>query len=215
MIHKHPFFGQSPFAPRRGYHHGRLKDALVEAARALIAEHGPAGFTLAEAAKRVGVTGAAPYRHFADRNALIGELARRGFELFGESLAGAWDDGRPDARAALKRMGHAYLSFARAEPGLYSAMFQEARHLHQPLSSVVAVKAFEGLGRAAAAVLAGANVTPAEIRHLAFELWALSHGTAMLAVAGHLDPARGDDPSAILDRGAEALIDSALKRARA
>ena len=101
MIHKHPFFGQSPFAEgRRGYHHGRLKDALIEAARALIAENGPAGFTLAEAAKRVGVTGAAPYRHFADRNALIGELARRGFEIFGENLARAWDDGRPDARAA-------------------------------------------------------------------------------------------------------------------
>jgi len=216
MIHKHPFFGQSPFAEgRRGYHHGRLKDALIEAARALIAENGPAGFTLAEAAKRVGVTGAAPYRHFADRNALIGELARRGFEIFGENLARAWDDGRPDARAALKRMGSAYLSFARAEPGLYFAMFQEVRHVQQPLSSIVAARAFEGLGRAAAAVLAGANVSPAEVRHLAFGLWALSHGTAMLAVAGHLDPARGDDAAAILDRGAEALIDQALKRARA
>jgi AcrR family transcriptional regulator len=216
MIHKHPFFGQAPCGPgRRGYHHGRLKDALIEAARVLIAEHGPAGFTLAEAAKRVGVTGAAPYRHFADRNALIGELARRGFEMFGESLAGAWDEGRPDARAALKRMGQAYLSFARAEPGLYSAMFSEVRHLSQPLSNAVAGKAFDGLGRAAAAVLAGANVSPTETRHLAYELWALSHGTAMLAVAGHFDAARGDDPMIILERGAEALIDSALKRAKA
>ncbi|MGB8278035.1 MAG: TetR/AcrR family transcriptional regulator [Methylovirgula sp.] len=216
MIHKHPFFGQAPFSQtRRGYHHGRLKDALIEAARALIAEHGPAGFTLAEAAKRVGVTGAAPYRHFADRNELIGELARRGFELFGERLAGAWDEGRPDARAALKRMGRAYLGFATAEPGLYSAMFNEVRHLRQPLSSAAAGKAFEGLGRAAAAVLADANVSPAEVRRLAFEIWALSHGTAMLALAGHLDPARGDDAAAILEQGAEALIDGALKRARA
>ena len=130
MIHKHPFFGHGPIGyARRGYHHGRLKDALIEAARVLIAEHGPSGFTLAEAAKRVGVTGAAPYRHFADRNDLIGELARRGFELFGESLAGAWDEGKPDARIALKRMGRAYLAFARAEPGLYSAMFNEVKNL--------------------------------------------------------------------------------------
>ena len=216
MIPKHPFFGHgSCEKPRRGYHHGRLKDALLEAARALIAEHGPAGFTLAEAAKRVGVTGAAPYRHFADRNELIVELARRGFELFGERLMGAWDDGRPDARTALKRMGRAYLAFAAAEPGLYTAMFNEAKRLQQPIANVVASKAFDGLGRAAAAVLAGANVNPADVRKLAYELWALAHGTAMLALAGHLDPAHGDDPAVILDRGAEALIDGALKKAHA
>lgn len=216
MIHKHPFFGRARFGEaRRGYHHGSLKDALIEAARALIAEHGPAGFTLAEAAKLVGVTAAAPYRHFADRNDLIGELARRGFELFGERLAAAWDEGRPDARTAFKRMGRAYLAFAAAEPGLYSAMFNDVKQLRRPGSCAAADKAFEGLSRAAAALLAGANVSPADIRRLAFEIWALSHGTAMLAVAGHLDPACGADPSAILEEGAEALIDQALKRARA
>ena len=61
------------------------------------------------------MTGAAPYRHFADRNELIGELARRGFEIFGESLSGAWDEGKPDARIALKRIGQAYLPSAPAE----------------------------------------------------------------------------------------------------
>ena len=63
MDPKQNFFGGG----RRGYHHGRLRDALVEAARTLVAERGTAGFTLAEAAKRVGVTAAAPYRHFSDR----------------------------------------------------------------------------------------------------------------------------------------------------
>ncbi len=216
MIHKHPFFGRPGAGEaRRGYHHGRLKDALVEAARTLISEHGPAGFTLAEAAKLVGVTAAAPYRHFADRNELIGELARRGFEFFGERLAGAWDDGQPDARAGLKRMGRAYLAFAAAEPGLYAAMFNDVKHLRQPLSCAAADKSFEGLGRAAAAVLASANVSPADVRCLALEIWALSHGTAMLAVAGHIDSARGTDPASILERGVEALIEAALKRARA
>ena len=79
----------------RGYHHGRLRQALLAAARALISERGPAGFTLAEAAKRVGVTGAAPYRHFADRNALVTALAQQGFENFNEQLGRAWDNGRP------------------------------------------------------------------------------------------------------------------------
>ncbi len=201
------------FGPgRRGYHHGGLKDALVEAARALMAEHGPAGFTLAEAAKRVGVTTAAPYRHFADRSDLMGELARRGFDLFAERLAGAWDDGRPDARAAFRRMGRAYLSFAAAEPGLYAAMFDSAKSLRGLAALSVANKAFDGLYLAAAGVLAAAGGNPREVRIFALEIWALAHGTAMLTLAGHFDPARGDDPAAILDRGAEALIEAALPR---
>ena len=216
MIRKHSFFGPARFGEaRRGYHHGSLKDALIEAARALIAEHGPAGFTLAEAAKLVCVTAAAPYRHFTDRGDLIGELARRGFEIFGERLAIAWDEGRPDARAAFKRMGRAYLAFAAAEPGLYAAMFNDVKQLRRPASWAAADKAFDGLGRAAAAVLAGTNVSPDDIRRLAFEIWALSHGTAMLALAGHFDRERGDESAAILEQGVEALIDQALKRAHA
>jgi AcrR family transcriptional regulator len=197
---------------RRGYHHGGLKDALVEAARALMAEHGPAGFTLAEAAKRVGVTTAAPYRHFADRRDLMGELARRGFDMFAERLAGAWDDGKPDASAALRRMGRAYLGFATAEPGLYTAMFDSAKNLRGVAALALANKAFEGLSRATAGVLAAAGGNPREARRLAIEIWALAHGTTMLALGGHLDSARGDDPAAILDRGAQALIETSLRR---
>ncbi|MEW6437425.1 MAG: TetR/AcrR family transcriptional regulator [Pseudomonadota bacterium] len=205
---KHGGFGPE----RRGYHHGGLKEALVEAARALMAEHGPGGFTLAEAAKRVGVTAAAPYRHFADRQDLMGELARRGFDLFGERLTGAWDDGRPEPHAALKRMGRAYLNFATAEPGLYTAMFENARSLHGQAANFVATKAFDGLARAAAGVILAGGGNPADIRRLALEIWALAHGTAMLTLAGHFDPARGDDPAAILEQGAEALIATALRR---
>jgi AcrR family transcriptional regulator len=206
MIPKHPLFDHA----RRGYHHGRLKDALIEAARSLVAQHGPHGFTLSEAAKLVGVTAAAPYRHFADRNELMGELARRGFELFGERLAGAWDEGRPEARIALRRMGRAYLAFAAAEPGLYAAMFQNAKSLWGPAADVIASKALEGLVDAATAVLSKHGAAPGDARRLAYELWALSHGTAMLAVAGHLG--RAEDPAAILEHGAEALIERALTR---
>ena len=64
----------------RGYHHGNLKEALVRAALELIAEKGPAGFTFAEAARWAGVSPAAPYRHFRDRDELLADVARRGFE---------------------------------------------------------------------------------------------------------------------------------------
>jgi AcrR family transcriptional regulator len=75
-----------PAAGRRGYHHGNLREALIRAALDLIAEKGPAGFTFADAARSAGVSSAAPYRHFRDRQALLADVARRGFELFEERL---------------------------------------------------------------------------------------------------------------------------------
>ena len=108
----------------RGYHHGNLKEALVRAALELIAEKGPAGFTFADAARWAGVSPAAPYRHFRDRDALLADVARRGFEEFASALAKAWDEGRPEVLAAFDRLGKAYLAFAKREPAYYSAMFE-------------------------------------------------------------------------------------------
>src|ERR1700742_484420 len=108
----------------RGYHHGNLREALLRAALALIAQKGPAGFTFAEAARFAGVSPAAPYRHFRDRDELMASVALRGFEQFEAALKRAWDAGRPDAFTALDRLGKAYLDFARSEPAFYSAMFE-------------------------------------------------------------------------------------------
>src|ERR1700742_617587 len=108
----------------RGYHHGNLKEALLQAALDLISKKGPAGFTFADAARMAGVSPAAPYRHFRDRDELIASIAQRGFEQFEQLLTQAWDDGRPDTVAAFERVGKAYLAFARAEPAFYSAMFE-------------------------------------------------------------------------------------------
>src|ERR1700680_2908602 len=108
---------------KQSYHHGNLREALVTAARRLIAERGPAGFTLVEAARLAGVSAAAPYRHFTDRDALLAEAARRGLQEFDRRLATAWRDGGQDLGAAFLRMGEAYLAFAREEPGYYGATF--------------------------------------------------------------------------------------------
>ena len=102
----------------RGYHHGNLKEALLRAALELIAQKGPAGFTFAEAARWAGVSPAAPYRHFRDRDELLASIALRGFNQFEAALARAWDDGRPDVFVALDRLGKAYLDFARTRAGL-------------------------------------------------------------------------------------------------
>src|SRR5437763_7361143 len=120
---------QSDGGGRRGYHHGNLREALVRAALELIAQKGPAGFTFADAARWAGVIPAAPYRHFRDRDALLADVARRGFELFEAALSHAWNDGRPEPYRAFENVGRAYLAFARNEPAHYSAMRSEERRV--------------------------------------------------------------------------------------
>ncbi|MGE3246658.1 MAG: TetR/AcrR family transcriptional regulator [Beijerinckiaceae bacterium] len=194
---------------RRGYHHGRLKEALIEAARSLIERHGPQGFSLSEAAKLVGVTPAAPYRHFTDRDALMGEVAKRGYELFGERLEAAWNGGLPDAVAALQRMGLAYLTFARDEPGFYFTMFGHSQRLSAE-GGAAADKTFELLIRAAEAVLNEKNARTAGARALAYEIWAVSHGVAALSLGRFLDA--GDverDPQKVLSDSVYAMIERA------
>ena len=108
----------------RGYHHGNLKEALIRAALELIAEKGPAGFTFAEAARWAGVSPAAPYRHFRDRDESAGRRRAARLRAVRDALTQAWDDGRPDPLTAFERLGKAYLAFARTEPAYYSAMFE-------------------------------------------------------------------------------------------
>jgi AcrR family transcriptional regulator len=175
---------------RRGYHHGNLREALVDAALDLIAQKGPAGFTFAEAARHAGVSPAAPYRHFRDRDALMADVARRGFERFEQQLAAAWDEGRPDPHAAFDRLGRAYLAFARSEPAYFSAMFESALSLteHRELCDA-GDRAFAVLRGACEALVAGMPVgkrPPAMM--MALHIWALSHGIASLFARG--DPAR-------------------------
>ena len=147
---------------RRGYHHGNLREALIRAALDLINQKGPFGFTFADAARWAGVSSAAPYRHFRDREALLADVARRGFELFETALARAWDQGRPDPYRAFENIGHAYLAFARNEPAYYSAMFEAAIPLDADAGlRDAAGRAFEVLRHASETVCARA---PAERR---------------------------------------------------
>ena len=167
---------------RRGYHHGNLREALIDAALALIAEKGPAGFTIAEGARLVGVSPAAPYRHFRDSEALLAEVALRGFDRLAEALGAAWNDGRPDPATAFEALGHAYLNFARTEPAYYAAMFETgiASDTYPPLAAA-GDRAFAPLRHAAehlAAQIPKPNRPPALM--VALHVWALSHGIASL-----------------------------------
>jgi AcrR family transcriptional regulator len=190
---------------RRGYHHGDLREALIQAALELIAEKGPVGFTVAEAARSAGVSPAAPYRHFRDRDELIADVARRGYELFEAELARAWNDGLPDPITAFNRVGKAYLAFARSEPAYYAAMFEAGLPLRDYPDLVEAgERAFAVLRRAAetlAARLPAAQRPPALM--VGLHIWSLSHGIASLF-------ARGDAARRELPMSAEDLLEAGV-----
>ena len=190
---------------RRSYHHGNLREALIEAALDLIAEKGPAGFTFAEAARQAGVSPAAPYRHFRDRDALMADVARRGFERFEQQLAAAWNEGRPNLREAFERLGKAYLGFARTEPAYYSAMFESGLSItqHRELEEAGdrAFAVLRGACEAIVAAMPAAKRPPAMM--MALHIWSLSHGIASLF-------ARGDTARRPLPMQPEELLEAAV-----
>src|SRR5271169_2207458 len=180
--HRHMSWSSQGGFERRGYHHGNLREALVEAALALIATKGPAGFTIAEAARLAGVSPGAPYRHFRDAEALLAEVALRGFERFAAALAAVWNSGRPNALRAFEALGRAYLAFARNEPAYYAAMF-ETRIAFDSHAGLLAAsdRAFAILREAADRLTASLpqGQRPPSLM-VALHVWALSHGIASL-----------------------------------
>ncbi len=187
----------------RGYHHGNLKEALLRAALELIAQKGPAGFTFAEAARWAGVSPAAPYRHFRDRDELMANVALRGFEQFEAALKRAWNDGQPDVLAALDRMGKAYLGFAKAQPAYYSAMFEAGvSPSASPELRDAGERAFAVLRMAAerlCAQMPPQGRPPALM--VALHIWTMTHGVASLF-------GRGDAARRALPMSPEELLEA-------
>jgi AcrR family transcriptional regulator len=192
--------------PRRGYHHGNLREALIQAAQDLIGAKGPAGFTIAEAARLAGVSPAAPYRHFRDAESLLAEVATRGFDAFRNRLAAALAASAPtDPAHAAEAVGRAYLAFAREEPAFYAAMF-EARIAREPFPDLQAAgdRAFGVLRTLADRLSSAARIQPRPpALMIALHLWSTAHGVASLF--GRADASRRPLPMS-----AEDLLEAAV-----
>lgn len=206
-------FFNCDFRARRGYHHGNLREVLLAAARQLVAEKGPSGFTLVEAARLAGVSPAAPYRHFKDREALLDELADRGFQLFSERLAKAMRGAA--AMEGFLQLGEAYLAFAREEPGLYAAMFSRSGGTPsaEPMEPGESDKegdksgGFNVLVEAMTRMAGPDGFGDLDPRFVALQVWCLAHGVATLSTAGRLPVGPGiPTAQAILAHGVGSLI---------
>jgi AcrR family transcriptional regulator len=186
---------RSKKARRAPYHHGNLPEALVAAARELLEQEGSDALTLRAVARRVGVTHAAPYRHFKDKQALLEGVAADGMAQLARALGDAATSA-VDPRAAVEAVGRAYLRFAAEHDALFATMFDvrlppQARGAHTRHAAEV---------RACfARALRSAPLDAVDPR--AGVLWALWHGVALLDAAGSLEA-----PAAVADAAAEASM---------
>jgi AcrR family transcriptional regulator len=188
------------------YHHGDLRKALLEAAGAVLAAGGAGAVGMREIARRAGVSHAAPYRHYASREALLADLARKGFERLNERFAALPAPGEPERRFV--EMARAYVRFALDEPQTWRLMFGESldKRDHPDLMHASGL-AFDTLRQ----VVQGLGVAaPATLESLA--AWAMAHGVARLVldqrIDAHLD-AHLDahvDPDELVVRAAHVFI---------
>ena len=178
--------------PKLGYHHGSLRETLIEAGVKAVARRGVAALNLRELATRAGVSPGAPYHHFADRAALLAAIAEEGFRRFEADLVKARDAEPADASARVEALGRAYLSFAVAHPGYFRVMFHGDAVSSGPAEA--GLRAF-GLLREAVVACQEAGTAPAgDPEPLVLTAWSTVHGLATLWVDRAL-PFKGLDPA--------------------
>jgi AcrR family transcriptional regulator len=171
------------------YHHGDLRRALVDAALELVKEQGPSGITLREAARRAGVTHAAPYRHFADKEALLAAVAEEGFLRLKETVEAAMVVVEP--RMRVEAIGVAYVRFARENPSQFRVMFgsQVGDKRRYPNLVHADQSVFDLLTQGIAAAQATGDLAPGDPARLGMVAWSMLHGVAALAVDGQMERA--------------------------
>lgn len=170
--------------PKSAYHHGDLRAQLLAAVRDLVETHGPDGFSVSEAARRAGVSTAAPYKHFKDRHEILRGVVAEALDrlrLDMEAAAARFPEGSHEAVAAV---GEAYVAFARAQPGTFRLAFGLTEgHEDAPDLLAKGRDCFAVVVRAAAACMRRPEDAP-EVSRRAYRLWAFVHGHAFLTIDG-------------------------------
>ena len=172
------------------YHHGDLRAALVHAAMELLEEGGETDLSLRAVARRAGVSPAAPYRHYADREALVSTVAAVGYRELAERLAAAHPS--PSTPEQLASVAIAYVQFALERPALFRIMFTEScdRDNRERVAATAAVSQY-------VRAIVQRTFPQADAEALATAIWALVHGLAFLHLDGKLD---ASTPAAVAER---------------
>jgi len=172
---------------RKRYHHGNLREALLESALQLIAEVGPAGFTLRELARRTGVSHNAPYRHFRDRDEVMAKVTVQGFKELTQAMLRGSQSGA-GAIDRLKRAGLAYISFALQRPEHFTVMFDAPTRVRTDYADAAEAseEAFNTLLSFVKSCQDERQLPSGNTHEFAMLAWSMVHGVAKLATTGRL-----------------------------
>lgn len=226
----------APVTGKRGYHHGDLRSQLVVAARRLVAESGTDDFRVARAARLAGVSPSAPYRHFADREALLDAVAAEGFARLAAAMRVASDIHGPGTLAAVVAIGRTYVDFARAEPRVFRLMFGPDGRSGPAVPDASGTPPASADGTAGSEADASAPDEPApdasepdpyavlvrhvalhldkgpaatEVRRSALALWMMVHGMSSLLVDGGDAIGLGEgEVDSMLERAGRSLLEA-------
>ncbi|MEV6277517.1 TetR/AcrR family transcriptional regulator [Nocardia sp. NPDC051832] len=177
---------------RTSYHHGALRDALIEACLRLIETEGIAAVSLRRVAREAGVSTGAPYHHFADRAALLATLSANGFQRLGAELAAA-RAAADSPLTALTALAETYVRFAREQPAYFRLMFrpelsQPEKH---PDAMVAGEAAFDVLGAAVGDCVTAGLIPAQRADTVSVAWWGIAHGLASLWLDGQLEKRAG------------------------
>ncbi len=170
------------------YHHGDLRNALIQAGLSILQTDGEATLTLRKVAREAGVSHAAPYRHFADKTALLSAIAQQGFDLLTAQLQAAATDFSDTPQRILLETGLNYIQFARQYPDHFRLMFGGVLRAAGPDAPLraAAEQTFAQVVNAVATSQACGIVKAGDTHQLATTAWSMAHGLADLAVEGML-----------------------------
>jgi len=199
---------------KRAYHHGDLHDALILAAASLIEEQGNCEFAMIDAARRAGVTSAAPYRHFRDRQALLDAVLELLFLGLTEAAAEACRGTRHGSEERIVALGRAYIRYLSQRPAFYQLMWGAQREAATPEAQPdTRSTGFQLLLDSVGAWCRENSVDDPAALELATRLWALAHGLMALTMHRHIERFLPEaDVNALLERSTQAML-SGLRKA--
>jgi len=199
----------------QSYHHGDLKNALIAAGLAVLASDGVERLTLREVARRAQVSHTAPYRHFANKEALLAAIAEDGFAQLTAALAAALPPAPATAISATTQVvtaGLAYVQFAQQQPAIFRLMFSQIvgdRSQH-PALYLAAKRAFATLLEIVAAGQSQGEFVAGPADQQTTALWAMMHGLAMLVIDNQIPPSSISDCAAAPPQTLTALLHTML-----
>jgi AcrR family transcriptional regulator len=195
-------------AAKTTYHHGDLRQSLIDAAIALISEEGIGDLSLRQVARRAGVSHNAPYRHFEDKEALLAAVAEQGFQSLRAAMESAQQVIPSDSSQRLEAIGIAYVNFALAHPAYYRLMFGDYRYNFSKYSAVAeaAQQSFMVLASAIREGQVAGIFRSADPVDMARVTWSLLHGQSMLALDNKLQVKQKEEFGTILKFSSQMLI---------